>query len=128
MSVTVNSSSGGSIKAELIWTNPNPTGNMNQNTKVSYDLTKYTGVIVYGQANVADYHTNFVYVPKGRAQMDGMLGMAKTYGRRFVGRLVWCDDTGVTFGQGANGDDGNEHKNYAVPVKIWAVKIKGIEV
>lgn len=128
MSVTVNSVSGGSIKAELVWTNPNPTADMAENYKVTVDLTKYSGVIVYGIANDGNGHSNFVYVPKGRSQENGLLAMTRSYGRRFVGREVKCDNSGVTFGQGADGGSGDQYKRYALPQKIWAVNIKGIEV
>lgn len=128
MSVMVKGLGGSGTKADLLWTNPSPTAAMSQNYKVTADLSKYTGVIVYGIGNDGNGHSNFVYVPKGRTSLNGTLAMQKDYGRRFVGRAVWCDDTGITFGQGANGNDGNEFKNYALPQKIWGVTIKGIEV
>ncbi len=115
---------GGSLKADLLWTNPSPSADFTPQT-VSLDLTDYNAVLIYCDQNSYN-HAAYGILLKGKT--DTGVYTYLSYGRRFHGRTAYMTDSGVVFAEGGDGGSGNTSNTACIPHYIWGIKLKGVEV
>lgn len=115
---------GGSIKADLLWTNANPSTQVGEFT-VSLNLSNYTAVIVRmrGYYNESNYDWTIALKGWGNQWLGVHVG---TSGTRLNGRRATVTDSGVAFSNGFVGASGNNDQRAAIPMKIYGVKLKGL--
>lgn len=124
MSVMVKGSGGGSIKADLLWTNPNP-GTATGAFNVDLNLSKYTAVIIRLRGYYDDNAYDWTIALKnwGTQWIGAHISSSQT---RLNGRRVTVSDTRVEFSNGFVGASGNNDNRAAIPMKIYGIKLKGV--
>lgn len=103
----------------MLWTNPNQTSAQDA-FDVSLDLSKYTGILVYGKCTAnANAICWPVYVLKGATRFFTPFTTATA--SYAMGRNVTVTATNVHFSRGANNLE--EHVNYNpnIPTQIYGV-------
>ena len=113
-----------SPKADLLWTNPNPSTTFNSQT-VSIDLTDYESVLIAIKSSVsADNLTDCIGYFKKGATISGYVGVARpipstiaAFGTRLVTAVT---DNGVSFGVFKYGT--TQDNTLGVPIKIYGLK------
>lgn len=113
---------GGSVKADLLWTNPNP-GSASGAFNVNIDLRNYTAIVV----RMRDYNdgSNYEWTIALKGWGTQHLGV-HTAERRLNGRRVTVTDSGASFSNGYVGASGNNSNNAGIPMKIYGIKLKGV--
>ena len=116
---------GGVVKADLLWTNPSSAA-MADGYTVTLDLTKYEGVIIDSFPNGWNRIGWGIGWKHFNTSVDLEYGIFefKSYGRRAYMRSFTVSDTGIRFGQGADGDSGNQATGVCIPHHIWGIKIE----
>ena len=116
---------GGSLTAELLWTNPSPTTGTT-GFSLNLDLKNYTAVIIEARALNDNSNSSLSYITKGATGSKAFI-FAWVSVRRLNGRDVTTfNDTNITFGNGFVGASGNNSSNACIPTKIYGVKVKGV--
>lgn len=106
-------------KAELLWTNPNPTSNFNSQI-ISLDLSKYEATIVKNKVNISSVFFTYIYcLPDGnRYLLPGSIQSGNRTMREFV-----VNTTGINF-QDAYITTGSVNNSTAIPLEIYGMTKK----
>ena len=114
----------GGMKMDLLWTNPNPTSSFTAQT-ISLDLSEYELFIISSKAYADSSSLDEINFSIAIKNTDSLAIAFRTSSPELF-RVVTANDNGITFSTGKYTGDTNTSDSYAIPQKIYGIKMSYI--